>query len=236
MGDVFISYSRKDRTKVTSLVERLKKTHVDVCWHAHLTLGDEWDDEVEDALANADIVVVVWSESSIRSRQVKDEAFLARDLDKIIVPVIIEAVSPPYRYRRTQRFDLLRNPIEDDPQLESLVEAIRFSCQGRGSTNPTKEDDLHSSAAEPSPKVALQPAVRRTQPAATSVVPAPPAPARRFNLAAISGGMLIAGMGIVGAGYAFLGEDAKLAAFAGAVLIILSISFVVAGAISSRRR
>jgi hypothetical protein len=125
MGDVFISYSSKDRARVEKLVTRLRDEHgITVWWDNHLPPGERWDDQIERAMEDASTVVILWSEASIASEEVKDEAYYARDRGKAL-PVRIENVRPPYRFLRIQGFDLIHDPPHEAPKFPALVDAVR---------------------------------------------------------------------------------------------------------------
>jgi hypothetical protein len=106
MDDVFISYARNDLPTAQRLTEALHQGGLSVWWDRRLEGGDYFDDAIERAIRNARSVVVLWSASSVDSRFVKDEASLALDLGKL-VPVAIERVDPPLRYRSLQTISLV---------------------------------------------------------------------------------------------------------------------------------
>lgn len=138
MGDVFISYSSKDRARVEKLVARLRDEHgITVWWDSHLPPGERWDDQIERAMEDASTVVILWSEASIASEEVKDEAYYARDRGKAL-PVRIENVRPPYRFLRIQGLDLIHDPPHEAPKFPALVDAVR----GKGGMQRVDDDHL----------------------------------------------------------------------------------------------
>lgn len=142
MWDVFISYSSKDRPRVQRLVERLREKGVAVWWDdGNLPPGQRWDDEIERGLNESSKVVILWSEASIQSEEVKDEAYLARDLGKAL-PVRIENVRPPYRFLRIQGFDLIHEPLYEAPIFPRFVDAVR----GKGPMRRVDEGDPQDDA------------------------------------------------------------------------------------------
>jgi hypothetical protein len=124
LSDVFISYSHRDRAKVEVLINRLLENGINVWWDEHLPPGETWDEQIERALDSAAIVLIVWSGTSIRSQEVMDEAYFARDRRKAL-PVRIEEVQPPYRFRRIQGIDLLRDPPDTSPRWDALIKALK---------------------------------------------------------------------------------------------------------------
>jgi len=137
MWDVFISYSSKDRARVEKLVERLRAQNVQVWWDGHLPPGQRWDDQIEQAMEGSSTVVILWSEASVASEEVKDEAYYARDRGKAL-PVRIENVRPPYRFLRIQGFDLIHEPLYEAPKFPALVDAVR----GKGPMRRIDDDQL----------------------------------------------------------------------------------------------
>jgi len=71
VGHVFISYAREDRGKVATLASALEQRGVSVWLDDRLPTGSEFDTAIEDALAEATKVVVVWSPASAASRWVR---------------------------------------------------------------------------------------------------------------------------------------------------------------------
>jgi hypothetical protein len=49
-GEIFISYSSKDRERVRILVEALVRQGVPVWWDQHIVAGQNWENELEQAL------------------------------------------------------------------------------------------------------------------------------------------------------------------------------------------
>jgi len=137
---VFVSYSHHDRDRVIDIVEGLKRSRVAVWWDEDLPPGRTWDDQVEAALEGASTVIVVWSRGAIASENVKDEAYYAREENKAL-PVRIEDVKPPLRFRRLQFVDLFRAPAEANEGWNDLVAAVRERLGRASGTPATGEAD-----------------------------------------------------------------------------------------------
>lgn len=105
MVKIFISYSSKDRSLVENLASTLQQQGYDVWWDREITGGEQFDTTIEDALINADCVIVVWSESSLQSGWVRAEAEEALKRKKLL-PVLLHSVSPPLRFRQLHTIDL----------------------------------------------------------------------------------------------------------------------------------
>jgi hypothetical protein len=124
MSDVFVSYAHADADQVSQLVEKLTQAQLSVWWDKNLPDGRNWDDQVEEALARAATILVVWSSNSVRSENVKDEAGYALDEGKPL-SVRLEEVTPPLRWRRIQFRNLFKRPIDASEDWAKVVEAIR---------------------------------------------------------------------------------------------------------------
>jgi hypothetical protein len=102
---VFLSYAREDRERVSVLAHALESDGWSVWWDRKLVAGEAFDDTIERQLATADSVVVLWSEHSIRSEWVKNEAAAASERD-VLVPVLLDDVKQPLEFRRRHAADL----------------------------------------------------------------------------------------------------------------------------------
>jgi hypothetical protein len=101
MSDIFISYKREEQGRARQLAAALEKQGWSVWWDPKLRTGEYFDEVIERALDEARCVIVLWSNSSVRSRYVRDEATYALELGKL-APVAIEEVGLPLRFRGIQ--------------------------------------------------------------------------------------------------------------------------------------
>ena len=92
MAELFFSYSAKDRERVRPIHEALAALGFDVSWDQQVPAGSDWDTWIREQLADARCVVVFWSVSSIASGNVRHEATIAKDQEKL-VPVLLEALN-----------------------------------------------------------------------------------------------------------------------------------------------
>jgi hypothetical protein len=72
--DVFISYARADRTPAEAIAEAVSREGHTV-WIDHQAIrdGNAFDTQIEAAIAEAKVVIVLWSSSSVKSRWVRAE-------------------------------------------------------------------------------------------------------------------------------------------------------------------
>ena len=103
--EIFLSYSREDRTAARHFAESFAGEGFSVWWDAALRSGQTFDEVIEKELRAAKAVVVLWSPRSVLSRWVRAEATLADRRNKL-VPAIIEACDRPIIFELTHAADL----------------------------------------------------------------------------------------------------------------------------------
>jgi len=119
---VFLSYSRTDTKFAKRLANDLKNHDFDV-WmdQTHIPGGKHWDNNIEEALKNSFVVVVVVSPASVSSENVKDEISFAKKRDIPIVPAVYKEAETPLGWDRLQWIELHK---DYDKGLNELVESI----------------------------------------------------------------------------------------------------------------
>ena len=124
MASVFLSYDHDDASDAAAIASALEKAGYSVWWDREIHGGAEFQREIEEAVEEAEAVVVLWSGRSIKSTWVRDEAAEGRDLGKLI-PVLLERVKPPMGFRQYQTIDLSdRRRASRPAQLEELLRAV----------------------------------------------------------------------------------------------------------------
>ena len=125
MAQVFLSYARDDAETARKLADVIADAGQTVWWDRHLHGGANFSSEIERELKNAQVVMVLWSRSSIASAWVQDEAAEGRDSGRL-VPVTLDTVKPPLGFRQIQCIDL--SSWSDGGQMEpidDLLAAVR---------------------------------------------------------------------------------------------------------------
>jgi TolB-like protein/tetratricopeptide (TPR) repeat protein len=129
MARVFISYARADRAEVRPLADALAAAGHDVWWDALIDGGTAFAKEIETQLAAAGAVVAVWSNTSVESDWVRDEAATARER-KCLVPVSLDGIEPPLGFRQYHTIDLSHwHGKANGPEVDAVLRAIA-SCGG----------------------------------------------------------------------------------------------------------
>ncbi|WP_373004773.1 SUMF1/EgtB/PvdO family nonheme iron enzyme [Hyphomonas sp.] len=106
MANVFLSYSRADRPKAQQVAAALEEDGLTVWWDKVLKAGQTYDEVTEGMLRNADVVVVLWSTVSVKSKWVRAEATLGERYSTVI-PAMIATADRPILFELTQTADLI---------------------------------------------------------------------------------------------------------------------------------
>ena len=102
---IFVSYSRLDRDAVLPIINALSELGHSVWWDGLLEGGDRFSQVTENALETSDVVLVIWTKTSVNSDWVRDEATRGRDR-KCLLSVSLDGTEPPLGFRQIQYIDL----------------------------------------------------------------------------------------------------------------------------------
>jgi hypothetical protein len=125
MADIFISYAREDQEKAARLAERLGQVRQwSVWWDRTILPGHDFADVIQTALDAAKCVIVLWSKDSVASQWVRVEAAEALRR-RILVPILLDPVTPPLEFRAIQMADLTTwDWRSSDGNFDRLLAAI----------------------------------------------------------------------------------------------------------------
>jgi len=103
--EIFISHSHQDLGTVQALATALSQRGLTV-WvdRSDIQEGDAYDTQIEEAIAQTSIVIVLWSEHSTRSHWVRAEAAYAFAKHKLL-PISIDQCQPPLEFMQIQTLD-----------------------------------------------------------------------------------------------------------------------------------
>jgi hypothetical protein len=120
----FLSYSRVIKDFALKLAQELKSEGFHV-WLDQLDIqaGARWDREVEKALQESEIFMIILTKSSVESENVLDEIGYAIDNGKRFLPVLLENCDIPLRLRRFQYVDFTNKSFDDG--VESAKDLLR---------------------------------------------------------------------------------------------------------------
>ncbi|MGD9850960.1 MAG: toll/interleukin-1 receptor domain-containing protein [Nitrospirales bacterium] len=131
MKDVFISYANEDRSLAQRLAAGLEQSGMSVWWDRQIQVGSEWDKSIEDALAVAKCVVVLWTGHAKASRWVRAEAREALKQEKVI-PVLLEADAIPLAFTGIQALRFLGwNGEAGSEEFVTLKGVIQAKLEGK---------------------------------------------------------------------------------------------------------
>lgn len=130
MPNVFISYAREDLKRAQLLAEALQADGISVWWDHDLVGGDNFREQIDEVISSATVAIVIWSEHSVKSRFVRDEASRANERH-VLLPVIIGDVSPPVGFGEIQSIQFKRW-AETTAEWESLVRAVHARLRSAG--------------------------------------------------------------------------------------------------------
>jgi len=124
MSEIFLSYASADRPRIQPLLNLLAQQNWKVWWDRTIPPGQTWDRIIEQALDNAKCVIVLWSQNSICSDWVLNEAHHAKDRN-ILVPALLDDVKVPLAFRRIQAASLVGWTGQlPHPEIEQLLGAV----------------------------------------------------------------------------------------------------------------
>ena len=131
MAQLFLSYAREDAGDAQQLAEALGNAGHQVWWDRHIHGGSRFADEIDRELAEADVVVVLWSKNSCGSAWVLDEATEARDSGRL-VPASLDSSKPPLGFRQYQTVALADSASAGESRaLGELLHAIASTAGKR---------------------------------------------------------------------------------------------------------
>ena len=123
MASIFLSYSHEDRKRAERIAKSLESAGHQVWWDQHIRAGSRFSKDILAELKKSDLVVVLWSEASVESIWVQDEAAHGRDKSRL-VPVLIDKVDPPLGFRQYHAISYGRSGPS------KVVEAVQATLSG----------------------------------------------------------------------------------------------------------
>ena len=132
--DVFISYSHKDSSVAQAICAKLEEQKIR-CWYAprNIGAGEEWASSIMNALKEARIMVLVFTDYSNASKQVKREVDNAINNGVTVIPFKLTKNDPSggmeYYLSTLHWLDAMNKPMED--AIDDLYIMIRKILDGK---------------------------------------------------------------------------------------------------------
>jgi TolB-like protein len=135
---IFLSYAHGDHAQAQRLAAALGRAGYIVWWDALIEGGTRYAKTIDEALEKSDAVLVLWSNTSIDSDWVRDEAAQGRDRHRL-VPLSLDGTQPPLGFRQIQTIDLSRwRGRADAPQIDAVRRAVASAVGQSAPPRPTQ--------------------------------------------------------------------------------------------------
>ena len=124
MSDIFISYASEDRTRAKVLAGALADQSWSVWWDREILPGETFWQVIKEAIDQAKCIIVLWSQESVKSEWVQNEASEG-NRRKILVPALIDDVEMPFQFKHIQAARLV--DWKGDPshlEFDRLLKAV----------------------------------------------------------------------------------------------------------------
>lgn len=193
MADIFLSYSRADRPVAQTMAEALEAEGFSVWWDKILRAGQTYDEVTETMLRDAQVVIVLWSETSVQSKWVRAEATLGQRKCEL-VPVMIEDAERPIMFELIQTADLIGwSGDRGEPRWTEFVADVLRSLEKARAGSGTEAVPV-APAAKPAKQPKPKPPVAAAPPKAEGTKPS--AKKKSYGLVPILlGGLIVVGGG-----------------------------------------
>jgi tetratricopeptide (TPR) repeat protein len=138
--DAFISHASKDATVAARIEELLEEDGLNV-WldHSEIRLGVLLRKELQTAIRNSRVLILLWSKVAAKSRWIAAEVLTAFHLNRFIVACVLDGTRLPYflqntiylslQPRKTDWVDRLRRAVRESPGTANEVPTL-MSSQG----------------------------------------------------------------------------------------------------------
>jgi adenylate cyclase len=123
LADVFLSYARSDRWLAQRLAGLIEESGRSVWWDREILGGADFERVISVELASAKIILVIWSETSVQSGWVRDEAREGAERGAL-VPILYGVKEAPMGFRSLHSIDLSGWKGGPHPALTDLFKAL----------------------------------------------------------------------------------------------------------------
>lgn len=157
--EVFISFSFKDQAIAETIVNQLLNKYHISCWICtqDIRAGENYKKIIVKAITDAKVLLMIQSESSMRSTEVPKEVSIALNKNKTVIPFVIDnselSEDLEYDLLTVQRIDARRPTL--DERIQELAKQIcsvlgrPFEMDSEEGTGPSKRKLLSTSSVIP---------------------------------------------------------------------------------------
>ena len=122
---VFVSYTRKDQARVTTLLTGLRRLGYEVWFDQELSGGQEWWETILGQIRGCDAVLLAVSPAGLESDACRAEIGYARQVGKAVLPVMVEAVLPALLPRDLAQLQLVDYTGRNQNEAFELLAALK---------------------------------------------------------------------------------------------------------------
>ena len=121
---VFLSYANEDRKRIALIRELLVYGDIPCWWDQDIEPGRNWAEEIQSRIGSASIILTFWTQNSVVSNAVKEEARKGQTARKL-VHAKLDQSELPYGFGETQYCDLSNWKADPtDKQFLGLVQVL----------------------------------------------------------------------------------------------------------------
>ncbi len=148
MSDIFLSYTSEDRDRLRPLVKVLEDQGWSVFWDRKIHVGQTWREVIGREITDCLSVVVVWSQTAVKSQWVMEEAEEGKRR-KILFPVTVDGTTPPFGFGSIQSADFTNwEGDTDHPGYKLLIGDLTRHIQGIKDQQEKEEEERAESGRE----------------------------------------------------------------------------------------
>jgi hypothetical protein len=153
MSNIFFSYAHEDLERIQQIVSALEEQSWTVFWDRRIPAGKDWRSYIGKALDEAKCLLVAWSQHSVNSPWVMEEADEGKRRG-IFVPVMLDDAEPPRGFRGIQAANLTDwQPGQESIPFKQFLEDVR-SILDAPSIAPKAEMDQAKAIKQPEERIA----------------------------------------------------------------------------------
>lgn len=125
MSDIFISYASEDKGRVQALARALEGKGWSVWWDRRIPAGKSFDEVIHEALKTARSVVVVWTNTSVKSTWVKNESRSGLRRNILFPVMLLDEVEIPLEFEHLQAAHLMDwQPGQEHAGFDQFLEDL----------------------------------------------------------------------------------------------------------------